>query len=118
MLDTATVVDLALDHDDKARGQDLDHRQIPQEDLASVLTTSVEVAAGEIGITMTCVMSSAAEMRKVGLRTDVRSTSALIRSDVKRGTMIIMVPIMTNLTNNALPWEDTTQEKSKPFPTI
>jgi hypothetical protein len=42
MLETATVVDLALDHDDKARGQDLDHRQIPQEDLASVLTTSVE----------------------------------------------------------------------------
>jgi hypothetical protein len=76
------------------------------------------VAAGEIGITMTCVMSSAAEMRKVGLRIDVKSTSALIRSHVKRGTMIIMVPIMTNLTNNALPWEDTMQEKSKPFPTI
>jgi hypothetical protein len=73
---------------------------------------------GETGITVACMTSSTVEMHMVKSRTDVRSVSALIRSDVKRGTMIIIVPIMTNLTNNALPSEDAMREESRHFPTI
>jgi hypothetical protein len=73
-------------------------------------------AVGETGITMTCMTSSIAEMHTVGSRTSVRSMSAL--SNVKRGTMIIMVPIMINLTDNALPREDAMREESRPFPVI
>jgi hypothetical protein len=75
-------------------------------------------AVGETGITMTCMTSSIAEMHNIGSRTSVRSVSALIRSNVKRGTMIIMVPIMINLTDNALPREDAMREESRPFPLI
>jgi hypothetical protein len=35
-----------------------------------------------------------------GLRNDVKSVSTSNRSSVQKGTMITMVPIMTNLTNN------------------
>jgi hypothetical protein len=42
MLDTATVVDPALDRDDEARGHEIDHRQSPHGDSASSLTTPVE----------------------------------------------------------------------------
>jgi hypothetical protein len=42
MLDVATVVDLALDRDDEARGHEIDHRQSPRGDSASSLTPPVE----------------------------------------------------------------------------
>jgi hypothetical protein len=42
MLDAATMVDLTLDHDDEARGHELDHRQIPRGDSASSLITPEE----------------------------------------------------------------------------
>jgi hypothetical protein len=42
MLDTATVVDPALDRDDEARGHKNDHRQSPCGDLASSLTPPKE----------------------------------------------------------------------------
>jgi hypothetical protein len=35
-------------------------------------------------------------------KTSIRSVSALNRSSVKKGTMTIMVPIMTNLTDSVL----------------
>jgi hypothetical protein len=38
MLDTTTVVDLALDRDDEAQRHEHDHRQSPHGDLASSLT--------------------------------------------------------------------------------
>jgi hypothetical protein len=42
MLDVATMVDLTLNHDDEARGHELDHRQIPRGDSASSLITLEE----------------------------------------------------------------------------
>jgi hypothetical protein len=42
MLDTATVVDPALDRDDEARGHKNDHRQSPCGDLANNLTPPEE----------------------------------------------------------------------------
>jgi hypothetical protein len=42
MLDVGTVDDLALDHGDKAWGDEHDHRQSPHEDSASSLTPSEE----------------------------------------------------------------------------
>jgi hypothetical protein len=38
-------------------------------------------------------------------------------SDVKTGTIITMVPIMTNLTDSIPPKEGAMQVESKPFPT-
>jgi hypothetical protein len=67
------------------------------------------VAEGETGMTEICVMSSTVEMHTAGLKTDVRS-------DVKRGTMITMVPIMTNLTGSVPLRKGAMQEESKPFP--
>jgi hypothetical protein len=68
------------------------------------------VAEGRIGMTEICVTSSAVEMHVTGLTTSVRSVSALSKNNVIRGTMIIMVPSMTNLTDSALLKEGATQE--------
>jgi hypothetical protein len=118
MLDAATVVDQALDCDDEARGQELDHWQSPHGDSTHSLTPLEEAAVGETEITMTYARSSTAEMHGARSRTGVRSMRALIRSDVKGGTMIIVVPITRNLTGNAVPREGTMREESRPFPTI
>jgi hypothetical protein len=61
------------------------------------------------------MMSSVTEMHATRLKTDTRSTSALNRSNVKKGTMTITIPIMINLTNSTLPKEGATQEESKLF---
>jgi hypothetical protein len=71
----------------------------------------------ETGMTETCMKSFASEMHATGLKTGARSMSALNRSSVKKGTMIIIVPIMINLTDSTLPKKDATQEESKLFPT-
>jgi hypothetical protein len=42
MLNAATMVDLALDRGDEARGQDPDHRQSPRRDSANSLTPPEE----------------------------------------------------------------------------
>jgi hypothetical protein len=76
------------------------------------------VAKGEIGMIETCMMSSAAKVHVIGSKTGIRSTSALNRSNVKRGTMTTVVPIMTNLTDSILPKEGTMQEESRPFPQL
>jgi hypothetical protein len=62
-------------------------------------------------------MSSAAKMHMTGSKTSVKSASALNMSDVKTGTIITMVPIMTNLTDSIPPKEGTMQVESKPFST-
>jgi hypothetical protein len=61
------------------------------------------VAKDETGMIDICAMSSVAEIHKTGSKTGVRSASASNKSSVKKGTMITMVPIMTNLTNSVLP---------------
>jgi hypothetical protein len=61
----------------------------------------------ETGMTKICTMSSTAEM----------PASALDRSSVKKGTMTIMVPITTNLTDSVLPKGGTMQEESRLLPT-
>jgi hypothetical protein len=80
----------------------------------SNLTPLEEHRAGKIE---TCVTSTIAKMNTAESKTDVRSVSTLNRSDVKRGTMTILVPIMTNLIDSAVLKEDTMQEELKPFPT-
>jgi hypothetical protein len=75
------------------------------------------MAEGETSMIETCVMSSAVEMHAAGSNISIKSTSALHRSDVKRGTMTTMVPIMTNPTNSILPRAGPMQEESRPFPT-
>jgi hypothetical protein len=55
-------------------------------------------------------------MHADGSKTGAKSKSALSRSDVMRGTMIIMVPSMTNLTDNAPLKEGIMQGGLKPFP--
>jgi hypothetical protein len=72
-------------------------------------------AEGGIGMTEICVTSSTAEMHVIGLTTGARSVSAWSKNDMMRGTMIIMVPSMTNLTNRAPLKEGTTQEESRLF---
>jgi hypothetical protein len=55
-------------------------------------------------------------MHAPGLKTGVRSASTLNRSSVKKGTMTIMVLIMTNLTDSVLLKEGVMQEESRLFP--
>jgi hypothetical protein len=62
-------------------------------------------------------MSSAAEMHVTGLKFDTESESALNRNNTMRGTMITMVPTMTNLTGSAPLKKGITQEESKLSPT-
>jgi hypothetical protein len=112
MLDTTTVVDPTLDRDDKARGHEPDHRQSPHGDSTSSLTPPDETRMTEI-----CVMSSVAEMHMAGLKTGVRSASALNKNSMKKGTMTTMVLIMTKLTDSVLLKEGTMQEESRLFPT-
>jgi hypothetical protein len=61
--------------------------------------------------------SSMVEMHTTRLKTDARSTSALKRRSVKKGTMTTTVPIMINLTNSILPKEGAMQEESELFST-
>jgi hypothetical protein len=75
-------------------------------------------AEGGIRVTKICVTSFAAEIHATGLTTGARSVSALSKNDVMRGTMTIMVPSMTNLTDRASLKEGTTQEESKLSPVI
>jgi hypothetical protein len=53
-------------------------------------------------MTEICVMSSMADMHAARSKTSVRGMSVSNRSSVKKWTMITMVPIMTNLTDNIL----------------
>jgi hypothetical protein len=69
------------------------------------------VAEGETGMAETCTMSSTAKMHAAGSKTSVRRVSTLNKSDVKRGTMTTMVPIMTNLTDSVLLREGAMEEK-------
>jgi microcystin degradation protein MlrC len=73
---------------------------------------------GMIRMTETCATSSTVEMHVAGLTTSARSLSASSKSDMMIGTMTIMVPSMTNLTNNTPLKEGATQEESRPFTTI
>jgi hypothetical protein len=116
MLDVATVVDPTLDHDDEARGHELDHRQSQHGDSASNLTLPEEWVDDKTETTEICVTSSAAEMHTVGSKTSIRSVSASNRSSVKKGTMITIVPIMTNLSDSVLLKGGAMQEESKSFP--
>jgi hypothetical protein len=59
------------------------------------------MAEGMIGMTVTCVTSSMIEMHAFGSKTGAKSESACSGNDTMKGTMLIMVPTMTNLTNNA-----------------
>jgi hypothetical protein len=58
-------------------------------------------AKDRIGMTEICATSSVEEMHTIGLTTGARSVSALSKNDMMRGTMTIMVPSMTNLTDSA-----------------
>jgi hypothetical protein len=69
-------------------------------------------------MTKICVKSSEVEMHVTGLTNGARSMSALSKNDMMRGTMTIMVPSMTNLTDSAPLKEGTTQEESKLSPII
>jgi hypothetical protein len=69
------------------------------------------MAEGETGMTETSMMLSTTAMHTTGSKTGVRSVSALNRSDAKRETITIMVPIMTNLTDSTLPKEGAMQEE-------
>jgi hypothetical protein len=70
----------------------------------------------ETGMIETCVTSYVVEMHAARSKIGVRSTSALKRSSVKKGTMISMVSIMTNLTDIILTKGGAMQEESRPFP--
>jgi hypothetical protein len=63
------------------------------------------VAEGETRMIEICVTSSAAEMHMAESKIGVMSMSILNRSSAKKGTMITMDPIMTNLTDIVLPKE-------------
>jgi hypothetical protein len=74
------------------------------------------VVEDETGMTEICVTPSTTEMHVPELKTGARSVTALNRSNVKKGTMTTMVPIMTNLSDSILPKGGVMQEESRLFP--
>jgi hypothetical protein len=76
------------------------------------------VAKDEIGMIDICATSSVAEIHTTGLKTGVSSASASNKSSVKKGTMITMVPIMTNLTNSVLPKGAHSRRSQSLFPRL
>jgi hypothetical protein len=66
------------------------------------------VAQGRIGMTKICMTSFTAEMHMTRLKTGARSVNTLSKNDEMRRTMTIMVPSMTNLTDNTPLKEGTT----------
>jgi hypothetical protein len=118
MLDATIMVDLVFDRDGESRGHELDHWQSPREDSASSLPPLGNMAEGGIRKTEICAMTSAIEMHTVGLTTGAKSMSTLSKNNKMRGTMTIMVPSMTNLTDSAPLKEGATQEESQLSSTI
>jgi hypothetical protein len=120
MLDASAMVDLVLDRDDEVRGHELDHQQsrVRVGTWPAVSLHRRNAAEGGIGMTKICTTSSVAEMHVIGFTTGTRSVSTLSKNDVMRGTMSIMVPSTTNVTNSAPLKEGATQEESKLSPTI
>jgi hypothetical protein len=116
MPDAATVVDPVLDRDGEVRGHELDHRRVRMGIQPVVSLHQRSVTEGIIGMIEICAMSSVAEMHATRLTTDAMSASS--KSDVMRGSMNIMAPSMTDLTDSAPLKEGATREESKPFPTI
>jgi hypothetical protein len=51
-------------------------------------------------MTVTCITSSAMEMPLAGSKIGAKNETAPNKNDVTRGTMIIMAPSMTNLSDN------------------
>jgi hypothetical protein len=72
-------------------------------------------AKDETGTTEICTTSSVVEMHTAGLKTSVRSVSTLNRSSVNKVTMITIIPITTNLTDNVLPKGGSMREESRLF---
>jgi hypothetical protein len=70
-------------------------------------------AEGMVRTIATCVMSSAAEMHATGSKTSTKNESAQSKNNAMRGTMIIMAPSTTNLTNSAPLKEGKTREESR-----
>jgi hypothetical protein len=58
---------------------------------------------GETVVTKICMASSVAMMHVTESKIGARNVNTLNKSDMKKGTMITMVPIMTNLTDSILP---------------
>jgi hypothetical protein len=73
------------------------------------------VAEDKTRITEICVMSVAVERYVARSKTSIRSASAMNRCSTKKGIMITMVPIVTNLTDSILP-KGRTVEESRAFP--
>jgi hypothetical protein len=113
MLDAATVVDLALNHDDEARGMIMTIGRVRTGTWQAVSLHQRNAAEGATGMTEICATSSAAKMHAARSKTGVRSVSVLNRSSAKKGTMTTMDPIMTNLTDSVLPKEGILQEESR-----
>jgi hypothetical protein len=75
------------------------------------------VIEGVVGTTATCATSSAVEMHTTESKIGAKNKSAWNRNSAMRGTMIIMVPTMTNLTANTPLNEGIIQDESKLSPT-
>jgi hypothetical protein len=58
---------------------------------------------GQTVVTKICMASSVAMMHVTESKIGARNVNTLNKSDMKKGTMITMVPIMTNLTDSILP---------------
>jgi hypothetical protein len=84
MLDAATVVDLALDHEDEAWVTSMTTNRVPMGTRLAVSLHRRNTAEDKTGMTEICVTSSATEMHAAELKTSVKSASALNRSSVKK----------------------------------
>jgi hypothetical protein len=80
---------------------------VPMGTQLAALLHRRSAVTGMAETTVTCMMSSAAELHGAGLKTDVVIRSMMSGSTAMKGTMTIMAPTMTNLTDSVLQKKDT-----------
>jgi hypothetical protein len=107
MLDAATEADPVHDQEDEDQGHKDDHRHSPTGTQLAALLHRRSAVMGMAETTVTCMMSSAAELHGAGLKTDAVIKSMMSGSSAMKGTMTIMAPTMTNLTDSVLQKKDT-----------
>jgi hypothetical protein len=118
MLDTARVVDLVLECGDGV------WVKIPTTARAHVGTGLAfffhrrSVAKYDTEMTGMCATLLAVEMHAAGLKVGAKSEITSNRSDAMKGTMIITVPSMTNLTDSVPLKKDAMKEESRFFPIL
>jgi hypothetical protein len=115
-LDVAIDVDPVYDQEDRDQGHDDDHWESLQGDSASSITSHEEHGEDATEKTTTYVTSSVPEMHATESKASAEIGSMKSKNNTMKGTVIIMVLCITNVTRKGHRKRDTSQEASRHIP--